>query len=102
MKDIVDVSADLVIMDAQTSKAKNILETQIGWLEYARDFGIDLKFFLTPDFMFQTESFKSYCIQRLAEQNVNVAGVIDTLERFERTWAITVGDPEPLSGSLIR
>ena len=102
MKDIVDYSSDLIIMDAQTSKAKNILQTQIGDLEYAPDFGIDLKFFLSEGFQFQNESFKAYLVQRLSEQNVTVASVEDVLTRFTRQFNFSVGDLEPTTGSLIR
>jgi hypothetical protein len=49
---------DLGLYDTQTERAKNILSTQVGSLEYAKDLGVDLNYFLSPDFKFQNESFK--------------------------------------------
>ena len=43
MIDIVSVSDDIGLFDSQISKAKNVLSTQLGSLEYEQDFGIDLR-----------------------------------------------------------
>lgn len=79
MIDIVDITTDIQFFDTQTTKAANILSIQIGSLEYAQDFGIDLKYFLDENFRFQNESFKAYLIERLANSAINVASVIDTV-----------------------
>ena len=94
-------NGDLTILEAITPKAANVLQVQIGDLEYAKDFGIDLKFFLDPDLQFQNESFKAYLIQRLAESHVNVNQVMDSLETFYRNYIFEVGEPEN-SGGFIR
>lgn len=102
MIDIVAVSTDLQLYDAQSPKAANVLSVQLGALEYAPDFGIDMEFFLNPAFQYQTESFKSYLIQRLSESLVNVNEVLDVVDRFTETFVFYVGDPDQNNGSLIR
>lgn len=103
MKDITSLTGgDLVLFDTQTSKAKNVLQVQVGALEYAPQFGIDLGFFLNPALQFQNESFKSYLIQRLAEHHVNVNQVIDTLSQFFSKFTFVVGDQDTESGGFIK
>lgn len=70
---------DLGMYSTQTTKAGNILSVQIGALEYAPDLGINLAYFLSEDFQFQNESFKSYLIQILANNGINVANVTETI-----------------------
>lgn len=103
MRDITSISSDLQIYDAQVPKAANVLEVQLGDLEYAPDFGIDLKFFIDPDLQFQNSSFKSYLIQRLAEHHVNVNEFLEQLDRFVLNYTIVVGDAEAAnSGGFIK
>ena len=102
MIDITNVGEDLTIQNAQVPKAANVLSIQLGSLEYAQTFGIDLAFFLDEDFQFQNESFKSYLIQRLSESHVNVNQVTDTLAQFYRQYTFEVGEPTTASGGLIR
>lgn len=93
MIDIIGIGGgDLVLANSLVPKATNLLQVQIGSLEYASDFGIDLEFFLDPDFQFQNESFKSYLIQRLSENHVNVNQVTDLLQQFFLKWTFVVGD----------
>lgn len=103
MKDIIECNngADLLVLDSVVAKAGNVLAIQLGSLEYAKDFGVDLTFFLTSEFQFQNDSFKAYLVQRLTESQVNVAEVIDTLDKLFETYAFTVGEPDPSSGGLI-
>lgn len=101
MRDITSISGDLSIMESQAPKAANVLQVQIGDLEYAPAFGIDLAFFLDPDFNFQNESFKAYLIQRLSEHNVNVNSVIDMLDRFSQQLTFRVGDAGEKTGGFI-
>lgn len=102
MIDISSVGSDLQVFDAQTSKAANVLSVQLGRLEYASDFGIDLEFFMDPEFQFQNESFKAYLIQRLAENHVNVSKVIDTVEALFEKYTFYVGDQDRLTGGFIK
>jgi hypothetical protein len=93
---------DLTTFDAQTSKAANVLSVQLGNLEYAPDFGIDIEFFIQEDFQFQMESFRSYLIQRLSEHHVNVNQVIDLIESLSRKFTFVVGDADKSTGGFIR
>ncbi len=81
---------DAGIFDTQTCRAANILSVQLGALEYAPDIGIDLKYFLSEDFRFQNASFKAYLIEVLANQSINVASVIDTIERLFTIYAFNI------------
>lgn len=96
------VGGDIRVFDAQTSKAANVLSVQLGRLEYAQEFGVDLEFFIQEDFQFQNESFKSYLIQRLAEHHINVNSVLDTVEALFRKLTFVVGDADRNSGGFIR
>jgi hypothetical protein len=100
--DIVGIGTDLRLFDAQTSKAANVLSVQLGNLEYAQDFGVDLDFFIQEDFQFQNDSFKSYLIQRLAESNVNVNEVIEEINGLIEKLTFVVGDADKITGGFIR
>lgn len=106
MIDIVGVGegsgGDIRTYDAQTSKAANLLSVQIGALEYAQAFGIDLVFFIQEDFQFQNDSFKSYLIQRLAENNINVQSLTSTREALDERLLFIVGDADQGTGGFIR
>lgn len=91
---------DLGVYDTQAPKAKNILSIQLGSLEYAPDFGIDLKYFLSEEFRFQNDSFKAYLIERLANSSINVSSVIDTVEALYRTYTFNI-EPEDGGGGLV-
>lgn len=94
MIDIVELNdgEDMTVFDSIVSKAANVLSVQIGDLEYAPNFGIDIKYFLESEFQFQNESFKAYCVQRLVEHQVNVVRVSDLIETFSTTFTYVVGD----------
>lgn len=101
MIDIVGIlEGDLNFVDTQTQKAKNILSVQLGSLEYIPDFGVDIAYFLSEEFKFQTESFKSYLIQVLAVNGINVATLTDTIHNLFNEYEFKLTPPEN-SGSLI-
>ena len=103
MKDIIEVNdgEDLGVFDSIVAKAGNVLSVQLGDLEYAPDFGVDLRYFLTSDLQFQNQSFKAYLVQRLTESQVNVAQVIDTIESLFQKYTYYVGEIKKDSGGLI-
>lgn len=95
MRDIVELPEDgndLGLADSIAPKAGNICAVQLGTLEYALDFGVDLKYFLESDLQFQNASFKAYLVQRLTEQNVNVSSVVEVLETLLQRLTFNVGD----------
>ena len=71
---------DIGVYDTNTNKAANVLSVQLGALEYAPDLGIDLNYFLSEDFRFQNDSFKSYCVNILAQNGINVTEVLDVTQ----------------------
>ena len=103
MRDIIEVrqGQDLLVLDSIVAKAGNVLSIQIGSLEYAPDFGVDLKYFLQAGLEFQNESFKAYMVQRLAESQVNVSNVEEILQNLYSTYTYYVGETQPNDGGLI-
>lgn len=102
MIDIVSLvdGQDMGVRDSQTPKAANILSIQLGSLRYAESFGIDLKYFLSEEFEFQNESFKAYLIQVLANNSINVASVVETLQALFAKYTFNI-TPSETSSSLI-
>lgn len=92
MIDIIDVrdGEDLVIADSAVMKAANVLSTQLGSLEYAPSFGIDIRYFVFSQLRIQRESFKAYLIERLSLFQINTAEVSETLEKFYSTLTFSV------------
>lgn len=82
MKDIIDVrnGEDLVIQDSAVMKAANILSVQLGSLEYAPSFGVDIVYFVFSQIRFQRESFRAYLIERLAAFFINATEVSEVVE----------------------
>jgi hypothetical protein len=66
----------LRVVDTLIYKARNILSTEAGYLAYAPDFGIDYNLFFGDDYKIQTETFKSYAVQKLGENGINPLEVL--------------------------
>ena len=92
MLDIIEIKdgQDLNVIDSVVAKAANVLSIQLGSLEYAPEFGVDFKYFLDSSFQFQNESFKSYLVQRLVENQINVAQVVGTVNTFFQKYTYYV------------
>lgn len=106
MIDIVSIEdgEDLTVVDTAVSKAGNVLAVQLGSLEYAPTFGVDLRYFLQSGFKIQNESFKAYLVDRLVKHQINVSTVLETVETFSRKFTFKVGDANQIEGEqgLIR
>lgn len=104
MIDIVRVypGEDLGLFDTDVERAKNILSVQQGELSFEPDFGIDLKYFLSEEFQFQNESFKSYCVQRLAFYGVNVSSVVETVNSLFNDLVFSIGSNREAGGMVAR
>lgn len=102
MKDIVSVADDIGLYDTQTVRAANILSVQLGALEYAREIGIDLEYFLDDRFSFQNESFKAYLVERLANSSINVSTVMETVESLYTTYSFEISSDENNTGLIAR
>jgi hypothetical protein len=105
MLDIVSIpedGRDLGFADTAVTKAANVVSTQLGSLEYAPDFGVDLKFFLQDKIQFQNASFRSYIVERLSQAEINVAQVTETVEAFVSKFTYSVGDAgDKMKGMII-
>lgn len=102
MTDIINVGEDIGLYDTQTSKAGNILSVQLGDLEYAPDLGIDLAYFLSEDYSFQNESFKSYLVEVLANNGINVSSVTETIESLFEQYTFNISPEETSTGLVAR
>ncbi len=102
LKDIVTniTGQDMGVQQTEAPRAANVLATQLGTLDFATGFGIDLAYFLESEFRIQTSSFKAYCVQRLLEHRINVVNVVDTLSDLFSTSSFGIGNSEN-NGELI-
>jgi hypothetical protein len=96
-----DTEDDFSFIDTDVKRAENILNTQLDTLTYAPDFGIDLEYFLNPDYVFQNEAFRAYLLQRLSESSVNVTSVIDILTTFTENITFNLGQSKQGNGALM-
>lgn len=90
MNDIAEITTDIRIYDTNIKKAENVLDVQLGDLEYLPDFGIDKRYFLDEQFEFQNDSFKAYCLQRLAQSGIDVISVAELVETFTTSYIYTL------------
>ena len=102
MMDITGVSSDLDLQDTNVMRARNILSVQLGSLEYEPDLGIDLDYFLSNNFEFQNESFKSYLIEVLANRGIDVASVIETIDNLYSTYVFNLSGSSESDGMIAR
>lgn len=104
MIDILEIknTKDLIIEDFIIPKASNVVSVQLGSLEYLPAFGVDMKYFLNSDIVFQNESFKSYVVDRLTQAQINVAEVFEVVENFIDRYTFTVGDTNGNQKGLIK
>ena len=93
---------DMQVYNTQTQKAANVLSVQLGALEYAPDLGIDLRYFLSEDFVFQNESFKAYLVEVLANQGINVGSVNETINALYSNFVFNLTAENNSSGLLAR
>jgi hypothetical protein len=76
--------------DTSIFKAKNILETQIGSLQYAPDFGIDYNLFFGSDLQIQIETYQAYAISKLSENGINPLDLIQEDGKFDTLLNINI------------
>ncbi len=91
---------DLPVANTIAPKAGNVVNIQLGSLDFAKDFGVDLEYFINADFQFQSDSFKAYLVQRLTQHKVNVSRVISLLNNFVENNIFTVGESPDTAGGI--
>ncbi len=103
MRDIIEIrdGEDLLVMDSIVSKAGNVLSIQLGDLEYAKTFGVDLKYFMQRELQFQNDTLKAHFVQKLIENQVNVAQVLELVEAVSMKYTFYVGEIKTQSEGLI-
>jgi len=98
MIDVSEIGTDLGVFDSSVPKAANVLSVQLGNLDYAPDFGVDLRYFLNENFQFQNESFQAYLIKRLAESSIDVASVVTTFEALFHQYTFNLAANKSTDG----
>lgn len=93
---------DLSATDTDVFKAQNILQVQLGSLEYEPEFGIDLEYFLDDNFRFQNESFQAYLIQVLTSNGINVTSLVEQKNTLFRDFIFNIAAPESGDGLIAR
>lgn len=78
--------------DTIVYKGTNLLTTQEGTLYYNQMFGIDLKRFIDPDVIIQTETFKAYSIQRMTDNGITVTNLQEQAETFESIFNYVISE----------
>jgi hypothetical protein len=104
MIDIVSANdgLDLGVYDTEAMRAANILNTQLGSLEYAPTIGTDIDYFLTEPFQFQNESFQAYLVQVLANAGINSKDIIETVNALYSQYLINITGSENTTGFVAR
>jgi hypothetical protein len=86
MKDIVDITegknSDLQIVNTEIMRATNLFKTEINYLNYFPEWGIDFAFFFTSEFKIQRETFQAYLVQRLGDFRIDLLQVVSSPSRF--------------------
>jgi hypothetical protein len=98
MIDISEITDDLKVFDSNVKKAENLLSIQLGSLDYAPDFGVDLRYFIDEQFQFQNESFQAYLIRRLAENSIDVASVVTAFESLYHQYTFNLSATSSTDG----
>lgn len=102
MIDIVEVTTDAVMVDTQTAKATNLMSVQVGSLEYAPTFGIDLKYFLQDGIKFQNDSFQAYLVEALANKGINVASLVTQINALFEEYNFNLAQEETSTSLVAR
>lgn len=91
---------DITFPDGEVVRAKNLFEVQVGSLYYLPAWGVDLEFFLNPEYQIQNESFEAHLVQRLGEFGFNVLSLTIEAKEFVRELDFTFGQNQ--NQTLIR
>ena len=75
---------DLEFEAGQLPRAENLITVQTGDIDYAPTWGVDLAYFLNPDYKIQAESFEAYLLQRIGFWGMNVLELIAKQGKFVR------------------
>lgn len=92
---------DLILADSVVPKAANLASVQLGSLEYAPDFGIDLLYFIDNPIQFQNESFKTYLVESMAQNMINVTEANEVLEHLYSKLQFSVDANEDSEGFIV-
>jgi hypothetical protein len=103
MIDLISITdEDMFFYNTDVKRAENLLKTQLGYLIYAPDFGVDLRYFISEQFQFQNESFRSYLIRRMSETQIDVATVVTVVNNLFEQYTFNLADPRQSDSALVR
>ena len=84
---------DLEFVASELLRAENLITTQLGDLVYQPDWGVDLAYFVNPNYTIQAEAFESYLLQRIGFWGMNVLEFIAKQSKFIREMIFNFGEP---------
>ncbi len=96
-----NVLNDLEFFASELPRAENLITTQIGDLYYRPDWGVDLAYFLNPDYTIQAEAFEAYLLQRIGVWGMNVIDFMARQRQFIREMIFNFGEPKE-SNAIMR
>lgn len=100
MRDIVaiEMGKDLRIGESVAPKARNVAKVQRGSLEYAPEFGSDMRYFLEAPVEFQTAALMAHIVESLAKNQIGVSEAKEVLEEFETKFEFLVSESTTTEG----
>lgn len=85
---------DLEFLPSELPRAENLITTQLGDLFYQPDWGVDLAYFLDPNYTIQAEAFESYLLQKMGFWGMNILNFIAKQQKFIRQMIFNFGAPK--------
>lgn len=75
---------DLEFVSSELPRAENLIGVQLGTLNYQPNWGVDLEYFLNPNFEIQAECFEAHLLQRIGFWGMNVIEFMSKQGKFVR------------------
>jgi hypothetical protein len=81
---------DAKLRDTNLYKAANTADVQLGSLNFAKEFGVDKKFFMDSEFNISSASYASHVMERLAQQGIPASIALQFASPLLDTVAVSV------------
>lgn len=75
---------DLEFVSSELPRAENLIGVQLGTLNYQPNWGVDLEYFLNPNYEIQAECFEAHLLQRIGFWGMNVIEFMHKQGKFVR------------------
>lgn len=91
---------DLEFVSSELSRAENLIGVQLGTLKYQPDWGVDLDYFLNPNYEIQAECFEAHLLQRIGFWGMNVLDFMHKQGSFMREMIFNFGTPKDTNSMM--